>query len=78
LERGGCRRARFALVDCDASGCFAHVDVAVFAVHDAKLLQTRETWQASHVDGGWQRGGGSTPGNSRLPGSFTRTFPFCL
>ena len=73
---------RFVLVDCDASGGLAHVDVAVFAVHDAELLQTRETWQTSHTKGGRQRGGraaaGSIPGNSRLPGSFTRTFPFCF
>ena len=70
------------LVDGDACSGFADVNVAILAVHDAELLQTRETWQTSHTKGGRQRGGraaaGSIPGNSRLPGSFTRTFPFCF
>jgi hypothetical protein len=68
------------LINRDASGGLTHVYVTIFAVHDAELLKAGKSWECNRLttQDACHKHKGVQPGNSRLPGSFTSTFPFCF
>ena len=85
---GACDAGQRLLVNCDACGSLAHVNVAINTVHDAELLETGKpcgmevsvqlVGACAACTSLRARTRARVPGNSRLPGSLTSTLPFCF